>query len=49
MEQATHMQIRLGDTLITIEVVTQQLAVRHVGDLITAEIVSIDPAPYHES
>lgn len=42
MEQATRTQIRLGSTIFVLSVDAHQLEVRQPGDLITAEIVSIN-------
>lgn len=44
MEQATFVVAELGDRTVTLALMPAQLASRGEGDLITAEIVSVQPA-----
>lgn len=45
MEQATTAVVELPDRTVTIAVNGVQLAARHAGDLITAEILTVHPRP----
>lgn len=49
MEQATCAVVQLGDRCVTLALSAEQLAARGEGDLITAEIISIDTLPHRES
>lgn len=44
MEKAAEAVVNLGDRVVTLVVLADQLSVRGEGDLITAQIVEVKPA-----
>jgi hypothetical protein len=49
VEQATCAVVQIGDRCVTLALSVDQLAARGEGDLITAEIISVDTIPHSQS